>query len=185
MMQQIAGSKPFKYWEVPLPSFEEFAETRGQSLTRLAFLLCGDQHLADDLTQSTLAKVYRKWSRISVLEFPEAYTRRVMVREYASWRRRRAASEIVVESPSDVPLAPATQDDHAELVVEVDAVWRLLGTLPPRQRAVLVLRYYLDQDDHQVAETLGCSTSTVRSNAARALQSLRLTHRVNTEEVTS
>ena len=75
--------------------------------------------------------------------------------------------------------------DHADLVAEADAVWRLLGTLPPKQRAVLVLRYYLDQDDHQVAETLGCSASTVRSNAARALASLRLSHPATTEEVTS
>lgn len=184
-MQQIEGPAPFKYREVPLLSFEEFAETRGQSLTRLAFLLCGDRYLADDLTQNTLAKVYRKWSQISGLEFPEAYTRRVMVREYASWRRRRAASEILTANPEDLRLAHDTLDDHSDLVVEVDAIWRLLGTLPPKQRAVLVLRYYLDQDDHQTAETLGCSTSTVRSNAARALASLRLTHPVETEEVIS
>lgn len=174
--------------------FEEFAETRGPSLTRLAFLLCGDPHLADDLTQTTLAKVYRKWSRVSALEFPEAYTRRVMVREYASWRRRRAASEVVVASPGDFDVNVA-RDDHADLVAEVDAVWRLLGTLPPKQRAVLVLRYYLDQDDHQIADALGCSTSTVRSNAARALQTLRVTQgagggsvdsgRVDSKEVTS
>ena len=166
-------------------SFEEFAETRGPSLTRLAFLLCGDRHLADDLTQSTLAKAYRKWPRISGLEFPEAYTRRVMVREYASWRRRRAASEILTANPDGLAATLDTVDDHSDLVVQVDAVWRLLGTLPPKQRAVLVLRYYLDQDDHQIAETLGCSTSTVRSNTARALASLRLTHPVETEEVTS
>ncbi len=116
---------------------------------------------------------------------PRGLYRQVMVREYASWRRRRAASEVVVESPVDVAPVSGALADHADLVAEVDAVWRLLGTLPPQQRAVLVLRYYLDQDDHQVAETLGCSTSTVRSNAARALAALRLTHREETEEVTS
>lgn len=168
-----------------MQTFEEFANTRGSSLTRLAFLLCGDRDLADDLTQSTLATVYRKWSRISALEYPEAYTRRIMVREYSSWRRRRSSSELVAASPDDLVPTTRALSDHADLVAEADAVWRLLGTLPPKQRAVLVLRYYLDQDDHQVAETLGCSASTVRSNAARALASLRLSHPATTEEVTS
>lgn len=152
--------------------FDEFVGARGPALIRLAFLLCGDAHLAEDLVQSALAKAYRHWKRFGDNDNPEAYVRTIIVREYASWWRRASSREIVSESPSP-PSVLDHVDDVADRVVEADATWAMLATLPRRQRAVLVLRFYLDQSDMQIAELLDCSPGTVRSSASRALTTLR------------
>lgn len=152
--------------------FDEFVGARGPALIRLAFLLSGDAHLAEDLVQTALAKAYRHWRRFGDDDNPEAYVRKIIVREHASWWRRASSREVISESPSS-PSGLDQVDDVADRVVETDATWAMLATLPHRQRAVLVLRFYLDQSDVQIAELLGCSPGTVRSSASRALTTLR------------
>lgn len=148
---------------------DELVATRGQALLRFAYLLCGDAHLAEDLVQTVLARAYAKWSRVGGSERLEPYVKRMIVNEHLSWRRRRASGEVVVAAPGDT-----ARPDGAQAVVDRDEVWRLLATLPPRQRAVLVLRYYEDLPDAAIAEALGCAESGVRAYASRALAALRL-----------
>ena len=145
--------------------FEDFVRTRGDTLRRFAYLLCGDQHLGEDLVQEVLIKAYRRWPSISR---PESYLRTALVRSHVSWLRRRSRRERVEADPVPDPV-PDLAQRHA---VRSD-LWGSLGGLSRMQRAVLVLRYYEDLDDRQIAETLGCGASTVRVHAARGLASLR------------
>lgn len=148
--------------------FESFIVARGGALLRFSFVLCGDHHLSQDLVQETLIKANRRWSGITRAQHPEAYLRRMIVNEYLSWRRRRPNAEIVQAITRSEPV-PDTTALHADR----DEVWRLLGTLPRQQRAVLVLRYYEGLPDSEIASLLGCSSGTVRSSAARAFARLR------------
>jgi RNA polymerase sigma-70 factor (sigma-E family) len=166
-------------------SFDEFVAAHGLALRRLAFLLCGDIHRSEDLTQSALATVFRKWARVQRMNHPAAYARQVLVREYASWRRRRPATELVVEDAASAAGVNPLVADHADDVAAADAVWQALATLPRQQRAVLVLRFYLDLDDQAISEVLKCSASTVRSNAVRGLRTLRENGSMDSEEVPS
>jgi len=149
-------------------SFAEFAEARTPALVRVAYLLTGDQHAAEDLVQSALAKTYARWSSLRH-EDPEGYVRVVMYREQISWWRRLSRiREIVSAAPTDV--ACPDPSGHADLrLVMRDAV----RDLPPAQRSVIVLRYYEDLSESQVAQILGCSIGTVRSRTHRALRKLR------------
>lgn len=146
------------------PCFEDFVVARGPGLVRFAHALSGDRHLAEDLVQDVLMKAHRHWRR---LDAPEAYLRRALCRELVSWRRRRSSSE----RPGVLPDGPGGR--RADGVVEHDAAWRLLATLPARQRAVLVLRFWEALPDRRIAELLDCSEGTVRSSASRALAVLR------------
>lgn len=156
------------------PTFDDYVASRGAALLRLAFMLTGDRHLAEDLTQDTLVRVYGRWSRVAGMEQIDAYVRRVLVNAHVSWRRRRSSREVPLAEPADV-VHPAAADgsDSSDSTAERDQAWRLLATLPPKQRAVLVLRYYEDLSDREVAEVLGCSAGTVRSQASRGLATLR------------
>ena len=149
--------------------FDAFVVARGQALLRFAHVLCGSGHLAEDLVQEVLARAHRRWERIERMEAPEAYVRRAVVREYLSWRRRRASTERLV---AQVP-EPAHEHDPAQRVAARDEMWVLLAGLPRAQRAVLVLRFYADLADDEIAVALGCSPSTVRAHASRALARLR------------
>lgn len=152
-------------------SIEEFVAARGQALVRFAYVLCaGDAQRAEDLVQAALAKVLRRWDRICAGGQPEAYLQRVIVTENVSWWRRRSSSE----TPTDALPEPVAADDYS-LIDAQDAAWRLLRDLPPKQRTVLVLRYLEDWPDDAIAQALGCAAVTVRSQAARALQTLRTT----------
>ncbi|MFY1597665.1 SigE family RNA polymerase sigma factor [Micromonospora sp. WMMD737] len=150
-------------------TFEEYAFARTSALVRLARLLTGDEHRAEDLVQEVLARAYARWARISRTERPDAYVRRMLVNAHHSWWRRRSSQEISV---ADVHDRPDTTDE-ATGVAERDALWRLVRTLPARQRTVIVLRYYEDLDDTSIAEIMDCSTGTVRTHAKRALTALR------------
>jgi len=150
-------------------TFEEYVLSRGPALVRLARLLVSDDHRAEDLVQDVLAKAYPKWSRISRIDHPDRYLRRMLVNARNSWLRRRVNHEVAVSDVVD----RARADDVGGAAAERDAMWRLVAGLPPRQRAVLVLRFYEDLDDVAIAEILGCSTVTVRTHAMRALSSLR------------
>lgn len=152
--------------------FEEYVGARGQALLRLAFVLTDDRHLAEDLTQSALADAYRHWRRVVRADHPDAYVRRILVNRHLSWRRRRSSTEFPREQIED----GRQESDPAEGVADRDAGRYLLDGLPPRARAVLVLRYYADLDDVAIAELMGISASGVRATASRALATLRERH---------
>ncbi|WP_430790655.1 SigE family RNA polymerase sigma factor [Actinoplanes sp. G11-F43] len=147
--------------------FEEYVRARGDSLRRLAYLICGDRHLGEDLLQEVLVKAYRRWPRIEA-EQPDGYIRTALVRTHVSWLRRRSSGE----RPGTVPDG-AVPGDFTEGQALRDEIWSRLGGLTRTQRAVMVLRFYEDLDDHSIAEILRCSPSTVRVHAARALARLR------------
>ncbi len=157
-------------------TFEQFAMARLPSLLRYAVVLTGDRDLAQDVVQEVLARAQVRWRRISEAEAPEAYVRRMVLNEYLSWRRSWAVRNVHVVGERLVELDDARGGvrDHADGVVMADVLWRRLSTLGRKQRAVLVLRYYEQLDDEQIADLLGCSPATVRSHASRALKTLRL-----------
>jgi RNA polymerase sigma-70 factor (sigma-E family) len=145
--------------------FDEFVATRSPALLRTAYLLTGDHGLAEDLLQTALAKCWFAWGRIDGP--PEPYVRRAMATTYATWWRRKWRAE----RPTGVlPERPAEPRSALE---DRDALWRALGALPRRQRAVVVLRYYEDLSEAETASALGISTGTVKSQAAKALAALR------------
>jgi RNA polymerase sigma-70 factor (sigma-E family) len=152
-------------------TFEEFVLARGEALLRFAVMLCADRGRAEDLVQSVLVRAYPRWTRILTMERPESYVKTMLVHEHLRWWRRRSSTEVPVAEPAGrtTPVVPDAAADHARR----DAAWELLGRLPRRQRAVLVLRYYEDLSDGEIATILGCTQPTVRSQAARALAALR------------
>lgn len=137
-----------------------------------AYLLCRDRDLAQDLAQEALARLHPHWQRISRDGDPEAYARRSMLNQLLTWRRRRSWSEQTMESNS-LDRAGIDTPDHAENIGTHEAMWALLGSLPMRQRAVVVLRFYEDCTDAEIADLLGCRQATVRSHASKALARLR------------
>ncbi|WP_062431403.1 SigE family RNA polymerase sigma factor [Herbidospora daliensis] len=149
-----------------MTGFADFVAARGTALLRTAYLTCGSVHEAEDVLQAALEKACRNWSRIDDRD-PEPYVRRIIVNTVISRARRRAILRIIpTGSPPDRP-APA--DDVVLRQVLMDG----LRALPPRQRAVIVLRYWEDLTEAQTAEILGCSTGTVKSQAAKAMARLR------------
>jgi RNA polymerase sigma-70 factor (sigma-E family) len=149
-------------------SFEEFVAARGDRLYRAAWLLTGDAHAAEDLLQTVLARVWPKWSRIAG-DNPEAYARRALVNTYASWWRRRWRGETPTQ---ELPDDTAVRDVFAEVDL-AQSLAAVVGRLPPRQRAVVVLRYFEDLSVEETAQVLGCRPGTVKSQAAKALRILR------------
>ena len=144
----------------------EFAAVEMTRLRRTAFLLCGDWHAAEDLTQIALTRTLLAWRRINKRENAHAYAHRTLVNAYLGQRKTLRSGEVPIPSVPDTAGHPATNDLR---MVLLDA----LATLPPQARAIVVLRYWEDQSVEQVAELLRCSTGTVKSQSARALQKLR------------
>ena len=153
-------------------TLESFVEERGEQLLRLAYLVTGNHADAEDLFQETLAEVHRKWSRVAASEHPYAYVRRMLNNKFVSSRRRKWHGERPTD-PVDVVALDESSTDPTREVDGQDAMWRLLEMLPPKMRAVLVLRYFEDLSDAEIADTLGIGVSTVRANASRALAQLR------------
>jgi RNA polymerase sigma-70 factor (sigma-E family) len=148
--------------------FGDFVATRSSALIRVAFMLTGDQHAAEDLLQSALTKTAARWRTLRH-EDPEGYVRAVMYREQVSWWRRLGRHrEVAVHPPPDSVAPDVTA--HADLRFSVRTA---MLRLPPAQRAVLVLRFFEDLTETQAAEVLGCSVGTVRSRTHRALSRLR------------
>jgi RNA polymerase sigma-70 factor (sigma-E family) len=147
-----------------------FVRGRVGGLRRAAYLLCGDSHGADDIVQETLTKLYSRWPRISHVENIDAYVNTMLVRVFLDERRRGwwkvALLDWLPERAAGTP--PAGQ------VEEQSVVRTALMSLPPRQRAVVVLRFLCDQPVKEVAQVLGCSEGTVKSQSAHALDRLRL-----------
>ncbi len=148
--------------------FEEFVAARGPRLLRMAWLLTGDAHLAEDLLQTVLAKVWPRWHRISS-DHPEAYIRKALVHTHASWWRRRWRGEV---PHGEVPDTAAPADAYAGVDLE-QSLAAAVRTLPVRQRAVVVLRFFEDLSVEETAATLGCAPGTVKSQSAKALRTLR------------
>ncbi|MFG1914332.1 SigE family RNA polymerase sigma factor [Micromonospora sp. NPDC048898] len=148
--------------------FREFVAARSAALLRTAYLLTGDWATAEDLLQTALTKTYLAWKRLGGIEAVEPYARRVMVNTSTSWWRRRWHGE----RPTEVLPERAGVDEISQQL-DRDLLWRHLRLLPQRQRAVLVLRYYEDMSEAQTAAMLDISPGTVKSQASRALATLR------------
>lgn len=152
----------------PYQGFDEFVTSHTTALSRVAFLLTGDHHLAEDLLQVALSQVASRWPEVRDGN-PAAYVRRCLVNEFISWRRRRRYHERPVEALAD----GADPVDLASSVVRKLVVGRALAQLTPRQRAVLVLRFYEDLSEAETAAIMGCSVGTVKSQTNHALARLR------------
>jgi RNA polymerase sigma-70 factor (sigma-E family) len=150
--------------------YREFVAGQLQPLLRAAYLLCGHYQTAEDLVQITLVQLYQAWPRVGQHDEPRAYTRRILVNAFISSRRRRWSGEDPVAAPPDSPMPGP---DAADGVDDRDWQSRLLRRLPPRQRAVIVLRFWEDLDVTQTAELLGISAGTVKRQTSDALASLR------------
>ncbi|AVT41023.1 SigE family RNA polymerase sigma factor [Plantactinospora sp. BB1] len=151
--------------------YAAFVRARSHALLRSAFLLTGDQHLAEDLVQEALARTHRAWSRLRETHNAEAYTRRTMYHLQVSWwRRRRVAEELPGDLPESTDQLGRTD---AESITRRITVERALRSLSPKQRAVVVLRYFDDHTEAEAAEMLGVSVSTVKTQTVRALERLR------------
>ena len=147
--------------------FSAYMEARQASLLRTAYLISGDRHTAEDLVQTALAKLYLAWDRVEDRGSLDGYVRRVIVNENNSlWRRpfkrREHATDQLPERAADA--SPGGRDD---------ALWELVQTLPRKQRAAVVLRYYEELSEAETAEVLGVSVGTVKSQTSRALAALR------------
>jgi RNA polymerase sigma-70 factor (sigma-E family) len=153
-----------------MTDFEEFARAQLPGLLRYSVMLTGDRELAADLVQDVLVKIYRRWSRVCAADRPDRYAMRMVTNQFLTWRRSRAARTITLASLPDDQSGEHFETIHAMR----DDMWRRLATLPKRQRAVLVLRYYQQLTDAEIADVLGCTTVTVRGYAHRALASLRV-----------
>ncbi|GAB3822735.1 SigE family RNA polymerase sigma factor [Kribbella italica] len=153
------------------PDFDTWVSHRGAGLLRFAYLITRDRGRAEEAVQDALIAAYPRWSRIGA--DPDAYVRRCIVNADISRWRRFFRRETPVDDPS--ALAVVVGADHATSYADADAVWRLCASLPTRQRAAVVLRYYEGLPDADIAEILGCTAATVRSQIHRALSSLRAT----------
>lgn len=147
-------------------AFSAFVAARSAHLLQAAYLLTGDRHRAEDLLQTALTRAYLKWDDLTE---HEGYVRRTMVNAHIDWWRRKPWREESTDVLPEVAL-PDSADDQAVR----DAVLAALATLSRRQRAVVVLRYYEDLPESEIADILGCSPGTVKSAASRAMAKLRL-----------
>jgi RNA polymerase sigma-70 factor (sigma-E family) len=146
--------------------FRQYVLGRQRSLLRTAWLLTGDRASAEDLVQTALIRAWPHWSRIAQGDGPDAYVRRVMVNKSIDWRRRRWQGEVPTEQ---LPEPEVSRTDRELEQVLVDAV----RSLPPRQRAVIALRYLDDLSEIETAAVLGCAVGTVKSQTSKALATLR------------
>ena len=147
--------------------FTDFVRVHSTTLFRTAYLMTGDHQRAEDLLQTTLVRVYQRWTKVDAMERPVAYARKILVHLAVSWWRKRSSHEAPL-MPRDEP----SRADRADEVAEHERVWRAVLSLPPRQRAVTVLRYYEDLSEADIAETLGMAPGTVKSHSHAATRRL-------------
>jgi RNA polymerase sigma-70 factor (sigma-E family) len=150
--------------------FTEFVASRWNSLFRTAYLMLGDHALAEDLVQTALAKAYVSWKSIKAREAVDAYVMRILVTTAMSWWRKKSWRN---ERPT-VELPEQLIDSAADALTQRDWIWHEIQKLPARQRAVVVLRYYEDYTERQIADAMNCSTGTVKSQSHDALAALRV-----------
>jgi RNA polymerase sigma-70 factor (sigma-E family) len=149
--------------------FAAYVRERGEHHLRVAVLLTGDWHAAQDLVQASLVKLYRAWPRLDTSADPDAYLRRIMVNTHRSWWRARWRRE----APAAVLPEASSGEDIADRQALGALVRQALARLPRQQRAVLVLRYCEDLSEAEVAALLGCTAGTVKTHAHRGLHALR------------
>jgi RNA polymerase sigma-70 factor (sigma-E family) len=158
---------------VPVDDFEAFVRARSLALARTAYLLAGDRHVAEDLLQEALARVSVRWRALVRAGDPEPYVRRVLYSVAVDGWRRHTRRQRVEQAAAGREAGPRGADDGAETVTRRLVLRDALSRLTPRQRAVLVLRFYEDLSESQAAEVLGCSVNTVKSQTRHALGRLR------------
>jgi len=151
------------------PAFREYVAARSRSLLRTAYLLTGNVADAEDLVQSALAKTYLAWDRIEDRGALDGYVRRAMVNTHISWWRRRRLEEFPTDKIPDQVVA-----DHSGNSDLQDSMRRAINRLPQRMRAAVVLRFYEDMTEAEVADVLGVSLGTVKSTVSRAVAKLRI-----------
>jgi RNA polymerase sigma-70 factor (sigma-E family) len=151
------------------PTFEEYAAAAWPSLYRRAYLLNGNHADAEDLAQQTLIKIHGAWSRVSRADSPNAYVRRILTNTFLSSTRPKGRRlELLAGENAPEPVGPPVDGPEDRM-----ALWPHVRNLPPRQRAVIVLRYYEQLSEAEIADALECSRGNVKSTAHRALQNLR------------
>lgn len=148
-------------------SFEEFVAERLDALLRYATVLSCDPHRAQDVVQEVMLRAQVRWSRIGAMDNPGAYVKRMVTNEYLSWWRRAKRELALTDRPEETTDPMARYDTR-------DAMIDGISRLPRKQRAAIVLRYYENCADDEIAEMLGCSVSTVRSHISRAVSTLRV-----------
>lgn len=151
------------------PAFHEYVTSRSASLLRMAYLLTRNRADAEDLVQAALAKTFQAWDRIEDRGAVDGYVRRAMVNTHISWWRRRRVEEYPTDEIPDQPVI-----DHAGDSEVQDALRRAIERLPQRMRAAVVLRYYEDMSEAEIANVLGVSLGTVKSTVSRAVAKLRI-----------
>jgi RNA polymerase sigma-70 factor (sigma-E family) len=151
------------------PGFRDYVTARSRSLLRTAYLLTGNRADAEDLVQAALAKTYMAWERIEDRAALDGYVRRAMINTHISWWRRRRLEEYPTSEVPDQAVA-----DHAGASDLQDTLRRAVDRLPQRMRAAVVLRYFEDMTEAEVAEALGVSLGTVKSTVSRAVAKLRI-----------
>ncbi|MEV0897015.1 SigE family RNA polymerase sigma factor [Actinoplanes sp. NPDC049802] len=152
-------------------TYEEFADSRLSALLRYAVMLTGDPTTAQDLVQETMVRVQLHWTKVSRTDSPDGYVRKILTNQFIDMRRGSWWRRVLLWPDLDDSV-PVTSD-HADESAERDRMWSLLAKLPRRQRAALVLRYYEDLPDQEIADILGCAVGTVRSSISRGLGTLR------------
>ncbi len=170
-------------WEVTVvqdDSFEHYVQTSGPRLKRLAYLLTGDLHEAEDLLQSAYAKVMPHWPKVSTYDVPDSYMRRVMVSIRTSWWRRSKGREKLVPEIPERSGRGSGATTVGDTVVETQVLLEALRALPDRQRAAVVLRHWCDLSEAETADAMGCSLGTVKSNTSKGLAHLRAAFAVST-----
>jgi RNA polymerase sigma-70 factor (sigma-E family) len=162
--------------------FSSYVAARQQALLRTAYVLTGDLHSAEDLLQTALAKAYLSWGKLRDPRAADGYVRSIMVNEHTSWwrrawRRREQTTDDTPEPRPDGGSAAAgfgnVSVDQTQLAAERDAMWTLVQSLPPKQKAAVVLRFYEDLSEAETARVLGVSVGTVKSQTSRAVAHLR------------
>lgn len=159
--------------------FEQYVTDSRQRLFRFAVVLSGDTVLAGDLVTDVLGRAFERWHQVGAARDPHAYVRRMIVNEFVSWQRRRARTAPHPEIGQLADLRASrlgmSAPDPGDVQAERSALLDDLARLPARQRAAIVLRFYEDLDDDDIAAVLGCRVGTVRSSISRGLATLRIT----------
>jgi RNA polymerase sigma-70 factor (sigma-E family) len=158
------------------PGFRDYVTKRSRSLLRTAYLLTGNRADAEDLVQAALAKTYLAWDRIEDRKALDGYVRRAMVNTHISWWRRRRLEEYPTDEIPDQAVA-----DHSGTSDLQDTLRRAVDRLPQRMRAAVVLRYFEDMTEAEVADALGVSLGTVKSTVSRAVAKLRIDAELQSE----
>jgi len=151
-------------------TYDDFVDASLAGLSRYALMLAGDPHTAQDLVQETMVRARERWHRVSVTASPERYVRRMLTNLYIDWHRAPWRRRVHLRAD---PAEWAVPDDHAQRAADRDEIWQALTALPRQQRAAVVLRYYEDRADQEIADILGCSVGAVRGYISKALSTLR------------